>query len=68
MIAKSDSNNHEASNEVKLSDELMSGFALVSKKAGASNSAMRFAVLTSNQLSCYKKSGIGPSPTDVIEV
>ena len=46
----------------------MSGSALVSKKADASNAAQRFVVLTSNLLCCYKEFGIGPSPTDAIEV
>ena len=46
----------------------MSGSALVSKKADASSSAQRFVVLTSNLLCCYKEFGIGPSPTDAIEV
>ena len=59
---------HKTSNQVKLSDVLMSGPALVSKKAGASNAAQRFVVLTSNMLCCYKEFGIGPSPTDAIEV
>jgi len=59
---------HKTTNQVKLSDVLMSGPALVSKKAGASNAAQRFVVLTSNMLCCYKEFGIGPSPTDAIEV
>jgi len=46
----------------------MSGSALVSQKADASDSAQRFVVLTSNLLSCYKEFGISPSPTDSIEV
>ena len=58
----------KTSNQVKLSDVLMSGPALVSKKAGASNAAQRFVVLTSNLLCCFKEFGIGPSPTDAIEV
>ena len=55
-------------NKVKLSDVLMSGPALVSKKAGARNASQRFVVLTSNMLCCYKEFGIGPCPTDAIEV
>lgn len=46
----------------------MSSPALVSKKAGANNAAQRFVVLTSSLLCCFRDFGIGPSPTDVIEV
>ena len=55
-------------NQVKFSDVLMSGSALVSKEPGGGNAAQRFVVLTSNLLCCYKEFGIGPSPTDAIEV
>jgi hypothetical protein len=56
------------SNQVKFSDVFMSGAALVSKEPGGSNAVHRFVVLTSNQLCCYEEYGIGPSPTDAIEV
>ena len=46
----------------------MSGAALVSKEPGGGNAAQRFVVLTSNLLCSYKEFGIGPSPTDAIEV
>ena len=57
-----------SANQFKFSDVLMSGAALVSKEPGGSNAAQRFVVLTSNLLCCYKEFGIGPSPTDAIEV
>lgn len=46
----------------------MSGSALVSTKTDASFPAQRFVALTSSLLCCYKEFGIGPSPTDAIEV
>ena len=44
-----------ALNQVKFSDVLMSGPALVSKEPGGGNAAQRFIVLTSNLLYCYKE-------------
>jgi hypothetical protein len=46
----------------------MSGPALLSKSSDGKNAAQRFIVLTSNLICCYKEFGIGPSPTDTIEV
>ena len=57
-----------ASKEIKFSDVLMSGPALVSKEPDGSKAAQRFVVLTSNLLCCYSEFGIGPTPTDAIEV
>jgi hypothetical protein len=46
----------------------MSSPALVSLKASGRKAVNRFVVLTSNQFCCYKEYGIGPTPTDAIEV
>jgi hypothetical protein len=57
-------------NQIKFSDVLMSSPALVSNEAGGTNTneGQRFVILTSNLLCCYKEYGIGPNPTDVVEV
>jgi hypothetical protein len=55
-------------NQIKFSDVLMSSPALVSNEAGGTNEGQRFVILTSNLLCCYKEYGIGPNPTDVVEV
>ena len=55
-------------NQIKFSDVLMSSPALVSNEAGVTNEGQRFFILTSNLLCCYKEYGIGPNPTDVVEV
>lgn len=55
-----------ALNQIKFSDVLMSGAALLSKEPGGGNATQRFIVLTSDLLCCYKEFGIGPNPTDAI--